>query len=247
MAPDRLAEFTAMLRAREPFSFVKFGHAEWICMSGRWGPRFPDQWHGQNSDGQSYSADAGRQLVEAYVFFCRNAQTFVGESAESDILRSSREMYDALHATCGSYEARPRTAHVECLIPIGSTAGRRAALTMFYRTLAAAPGPKCFVGPEHIRPICDVLHVDTFVPVPTTEAFKNYDAIKPHLTGLPAGTIIGLSASFTAKIGMRHAMVTAQGPITCLDFGSAFDSFGGVISRSYQQGQAVSRQFFEEL
>jgi len=244
-------DFTTKIKEAEPFTFVKFGDSEFICMSGAWGLK--GQWSDRNSDGHLFTRECGDKLIEAYHYLIAHPRTWLTEARRDNLYNANhiaQSLFDQLHDRYGEPEIRSRSADVDLLLHhnIKSFSGHAEYdLLCFYKTLRGCARPKVYVGPARLKPAADLLFVDEFIEVPLIDAFDEYEYLRSKLECLTSGTIVGFSASMVAKVLIRDVMLSADGPVTCLDFGSAFDSYCGFETRSYQPTPEISRQFFEGI
>jgi hypothetical protein len=253
-------EFTRKVISGEPFTIVKFGDGEFVCMSGLWG-----SWT-HNSSGDTYCAELGRLQRDAFGFFCRNERSYIAElqSPTKGVL-ATRAYVAALHRRYGAPQDRPRSAdvHVFYLGNFSFSAGARSpenveSLRRFYSAVRRSKRRKVFVGAERLAPAAAFLGADEHVVVPTppVSAFSRYNELRERLRGQPEGTIVGFSAGLTAKVLIRDTMESEAGPVTCLDFGSSFDQLCGVRkwsprgrreprpSRTWALSEEETRKFF---
>jgi hypothetical protein len=253
-------EFTRKIVAGEPFTIVKFGDGEFICMSGRWGT-----WT-HNSSGDTYNAELGRMQRDAFAFFCENERSYIAElqSPTRGVL-TTRAFVAELHAKYGRPEERQRSAdvHVFYLGNFSFSAGVKSlenveSLRQFYSAVRRSKRRKVFVGAERLAPAAAFLRADEriVVPTPPVSAFSRYNDLRERLCGLPEGTIVAFSCGLTAKALIRDTMESEKGPVTCLDFGSSFDQLCGVKkwsprgkqdarpSRTWAVTEEETRKFF---
>jgi hypothetical protein len=252
--------FTRKIVDGEPFTIVKFGDGEFICMSGRWGT-----WT-HNSSGDTYNAELGQLQRKAFEFFRWDERSYIAElqSPTRGVL-ATRAFVAALHAKYGRPQDRPRSVdvHVFYLGNFSFSAGVKSpenveSLRLFYSAVRHSARRKVFVGAARLAAAAEFLNADEHVVVPTppVSAFTQYNDLRARLRGLPAGTIVGFSAGLTAKLLIRDTMETEAGPVTCLDFGSSFDQLCGVRkwsprgkpekrpSRTWALSEAETQKFF---
>ncbi len=242
-----ITEFTQKVDFGDPFTFVKFGDGEFICMSGKWGRR------GANTDHDPYDVKKGKLLEEAYGWYCGSRRTYMGEMRRAHIPIYALGTMDRLHAAYGDPAARPRTVDVNMLylgVPgywRGQTQEALDKLRHFYRTLRTSDRAKVFVGPARLAPAAALIRADEHVVAPLTNAFAQCGEILAQLSDLADGTIVVFSVGMLAKILARAVMKREAGPTTCLDLGSAFDSYCGFKTRSYQPSPEETQKFFASV
>jgi hypothetical protein len=241
----QLEELTRKIVAGDPFSFVKFGDAEWICMSGIWGQADASDCskYLQSMD-HLYGVELGQRLCDAYRFFCRSERSLVGVTQRKNLPESAMHVYDELTKL-----GNQPNIDVETLLPtmgVLASSEKSERLQAFYAAVRRSDRRKVYIGPDRLHEAADVLRVEHVV-IPLENAFNEYDWLREKVTGLDDGAILGISAGMPAKVLIHDATASARG-VTCLDLGSAFDSLCGFHTRScYPESPVTSRQFFSKV
>lgn len=92
--------------------------------------------------------------------------------------------------------------------------------------------PVVIVGPKWLDKLP---FAKTFIEVASKDCWKDVDAIERRLRGIPAGTVVSFSAGPTTKV-LIHRLFPTLGDICWLiDFGSLWDPYCGVFSRTYHR------------
>ncbi len=222
--PRPLSFYTDLLTRGEAFAFSRYGDGEWACILGR---------EGQTCDGQPYSPELAADLASAL------------ESA-ADAAPGANYF-----AALGPMAARTMAAPInnwlslsELSIDWHSTevflqASLDGALYPFVAELRKYKHRLLYVGPEHLRRFAvDVLCAEAFVEVPSKNAYAHAPALLHEIdrTVRDVGTdMIGYSAGPTANVLIDKFFSGYPAATTQIDFGSVWDVYAGVKSRSYMR------------
>ena len=95
--------------------------------------------------------------------------------------------------------------------------------------------PLVFVGPSHIRPISKQLPYVGFVEVRRKDCYQDIAKIRKAILGQKRPAVFCFSAGPTAKILMSELFPVLGKENFLIDFGSVWDIYCGVRSRSYHK------------
>jgi hypothetical protein len=123
-------------------------------------------------------------------------------------------------------------------------ASMRGQLMSVVEALRNAPS-LTIVGPSHLRKLKDFLGYEEFVEVPLPDCYlskeNNLKEITQIAEVLTAGSVIGFSAAQPANLMIDALAKSLVGQrLILIDFGSVWDPFAGVKSRSYMTDMDVA-------
>jgi len=213
-----LEEFTRRIQKKEPFTFSRWGDGEWRSVMGKK--------NGANCDGHPFFPEMCRELQQVLLskppYLMGMQQLAMREFG--DWIRNWLEQANLGDIPWVESDVFHKAAHKGYLDPFVEVLRKR-------RTV--------IVGPEHLMRAQPLLNFDKYVSVPTTNAYlEKQRIVKDALACVDDKspyTIFSISASMPAEIivdelwkeiGERHAIV---------DFGSLWDQYVGVKSRSYMR------------
>lgn len=214
-----------MLESQRPFVFVKFGDGEFECMAGG---------AGQNCDGQEYSPDLQRALIESWQFLTGldNARLTcwcperIAKRLPAEVSLNGRAYLD--HDALLFHEMGP-------------------GLEAFYRVLMADRRQKVLVAPTQLAPAATLLGCHRFVEVPRPGAFSCRQEIFRKMTNQDTRKAIFLFCAGPAAKVLIADLIRADQTVTCLDLGSALDPIYIGETRTGQPIAFQARQFFARL
>lgn len=210
------------LKQKEPFAFSRFGDGEWACLLGA---------PGQTCDGQTYLPALGALLRLALETPERPDLPYwraIGPAA----LRIHRfEIADYLisHPTAFvqwyDTEAFINASLAGSMRPLCQVLNRRSIL---------------YVGPDHLRQLNKTMFsLRRFVAIPPKDCFNHLEAIQKGIASAlalwPDIDLIGFSCGPVANVLIDWLYRVNERPLTLIDFGSVFDLYCGVKSRSYMR------------
>jgi len=214
-----LRSLEAAVGSGTPFSFVKFGDGEELCMRGA---------EGANCDGQTYSRELGDRLRESLTFLAGRPGVTVAHYADQRLVNL------LLHRE-GSDNAAVKGFW---------TSIRRAAAGGDRRTLVVGPDrlgglASLLKAAQHVR----VPERDAFSEYERVRA-----ELLKALRLRPQETVVVLSAGPMAKVLAADALKVYPA-CTCVDAGSSFDSlFTGQTTRTSQlDHDSMARLYAAEL
>ena len=199
----------------ETFSFSRWCDGEWIALLG-------DDPEGANCDGHRYFPD-----------MC---------DALRDILRSEPCYYMTTSIrACEIFQPRldgwlrehrgPRVWHEEGIFSWASQRGR---LGPLFETLKRLP--VVVVGPPHLARVDQYFSYERFVELPEQNCFLALEdilaAVRMAHIELPKPFVVSLCAGMASEIIIDRLYAEMHDDAFLIDFGSLFDPYVGVISRS---------------
>ena len=213
-----LHKYREMIENNINFTFAKMGDGEMIAMLGK---------EGENCDGQKYTDKLKNGLREAYRYFGTNPDVKITkwklgmdddrESLEKELGIKCTEDHDLLLN--------------RSLTPYAYN---------FLREIKRSRRRKIYIGNEKLKEVKEFLSVDEYIEVPAKNATE-----MPKIE-LKDNDIIMFSAGMVSEVWMAEYLKQNKN-ITCIDFGSAFDSLFIGQTRTNQQSQEVLKNFFKDL
>ena len=215
-----LSDFVNKIQEREPFAFSRWGDGEWQSVLGR------DT--GTNCDRHKYFPQMGAELREVlttrpqYMLGMQNF-TLSGKLGPK-VLKWLDEagLNDIYWYNADVFHYAAIRNKLDSLIEILNTV------------------PVIVVGPDHLKRLKSTIPFLAFVDVPPQNAYLSLRRIlRDTLSILEARTdycVVSISASMPAEILIDRIAKTSVGKEHALvDFGSLWDPYVGVKSRSYMR------------
>lgn len=208
-----LSYYVDLIEADIPFALARYGDGEFAAMRGV---------QGANCDGHEYFPDLGEDLRRA-VLAKRPYFYAIGPKALEE---QAADTWLAAHGVDIQW-------HNADVFRDASVAGK------LYPLVQALRGRRMlYVGPRHVcRLVQEWLACDTLV-ISASNCYLHKSAILEHirlfLRGSHRPTIVGLSAGPTANV-LVDELWQDVGAVTLIDFGSIWDVYAGVQSRSYMR------------
>jgi hypothetical protein len=208
-----------LIRENKPFSLSRFGDGEILCM-------FHVNFMKQNCDGSRFIDE----LIEPMKQIFRNQYKYFHcllDCSFDPVLRKSNVPFRKfIEATC------PQMPFFNGEIwQAISFSGRITELTN-----VLAPYNPCFIGAEHIEKL---VYIDGFekmmlIEIPQVDAFYQCDSIYESIlkTYAEGQHMFCFCAGYTTKILIDRLFPVIGHDAFMIDFGSVFDPYCGVLSRS---------------
>lgn len=214
-----LSFYADRLKANNPFTFVRYGNGEWDGIlgtrdktgSGSQWLNIPGLRQGlQQSLKRGYDSDCyllGMQnLVQRRAPMWEGAKRWLQINAPDLIWHDA----DVFHHCSSRAQLRPLVDELR-------------------------KKPLVFIGPAHVRPISKLLPYVGFVEVRTRDCYQDATAIYKAILKQPSPGVFCFSAGPTAKILMAKLFPILGEKSFLIDFGSLWDIYCGVKSRSYHK------------
>jgi hypothetical protein len=207
-----LKKWTEFIQNTTNFSFIKFGDGEFYCMMGE---------EGENCDHHPYSKELAVKLYDAWYFFNTLEYIYIAEWAghKPDMncaTISERFQLDLISKT----DIKVNFVNYEILLQNTLCEDK----FNFLKSIKDSNRKKIFVGPNRLQGVNDFLNVDTFINIPLINTFAKYDEILPTiLNEIEDNSIFLFSCGLPSK-SFIHKILEKNNNVTCLDFGSGFDS-----------------------
>ncbi len=205
----------------EQFIFVRFGDGE--CRN-----IFSQDESEHNDDGNYYYKEQGIQLLDAYKWFVKNTNTYLGKwhshiypILEQFPIECTLVYYDLLTHKVENHKIPQLKID-------------------FFKSIKQSNRKKIYCSnKEIINVLTDVLHLDTTIEIPLQNSFKNLSSIVHQLLNLePDNAIIMFSGGMTAKIIIKY--IAEKFPNnTYIDCGSIFDPMVGRFSRDFNTFEQI--------
>lgn len=215
------ADLVAKLRARESFAFSRWGDGEWFAVLGR------D--YGSNCDGHPYSKALGQDLTDVLL-------------SRPPYLLGMQNL--AMGRMGSSIEEFLEGSGLSDLPWCNSDIFHREAIRGGLKDLVDALNDRdlTIVGPDHLRKLTETHFPQAdFVSVPPRNAYAKWQAVCADVALSLAGrpdAVVSLSMGMPAELALDrlYHLGAAEGANwTLIDFGSLWDPFVGVLSRSYMK------------
>lgn len=203
---------------REPFAFSRFGDGEWYAILGK---------EGKNCDGHEYFPQMGIELRQSLHSDYYHTVSPVARRLGQDVLDNYLK-----EQGLSDMEWHPGNVFVKA-----SLRGELRPLITAMRNIDLI-----YVGPGHLRPfVAQQFPRSEFLAIPQVNCYLQKEAIIAEVMRMARGrfVLVGFSASMAANViidklfriwGKRNIMI---------DFGSLFDPYAGVRSRSYMRGMKI--------
>jgi hypothetical protein len=211
--PTPLSVYVDLLNANAPFSFSRYGDGEWAAILSR---------KGRNCDGHEYFPQLGERLRNAllrpkpYRYGMQNNALRRSGIAICRFLRRHRIKLDWHNSDVFHYANRD---------------GR-----LFPLIRALRQKPVVMIGPAYLKKLDTILFpFASFVEVPQKNCFLEADSIAAALRKYGhrhAGVVYAFSASMTTNVLIDELYPLLGSSNWMIDFGSIWDIYAGVRSRS---------------
>lgn len=194
------------------FSFIKFGDGEFYCMMGE---------NGENCDHHPYSKELAVKLYDAWYFFNTLQNIYIAEWAghKPDMTCttiSERFQLDLISKT----DINVNFVNYEILLQNTLCQDK----FDFLKSIKNSSRKKIFVGPDRLQGVNKFLNVDKFICIPLINTFAKYDEILPTILNEVEDNSIFLFSCGLPSKSFIHKILEKNNNVTCLDFGSGFDS-----------------------
>ena len=200
----------------EQFAFIRYGNGEWDCILGT-----KDR---TGSGSQRLDIPTLKNGLEESIlkphgdgYYAMQSLSYLSREKLLPQIETWLKQHNVQSIKWHSGEVFHRSNRARQLMPLIEQLWQR---------------PVTVVGPKWLSKLP---FAKAFVEVIPKDCWKDVDAIEKQLRTTPAGTIISFSAGPTAKV-LIHRLLPILGD-TCwlLDFGSVWDPYCGVFSRSYHR------------
>lgn len=211
------------------FSFTKVGDGELLCISGA---------QGANCDGQVYSQELGKKLLEAYRWMAQRGYVYLGQQTDP------RWRQDAIQSQVFQ-GLKPFLIDGDILLHrVDEMVDARRG---FYASIKYSCRRKIFIGPRKLEGVKSLLCIDEMIEVPATNAFDEFSFIFDQTYAIiKEGDIIMFSAGLMSKV-LMHSILLKKPNVICLDLGSAFDNLFIGQTRTEQVPQEEMKAYYKEL
>lgn len=210
-----LQHYVDMLKRNVPFGFARYGDGEWLTILGEYGRK--------NSNGCTFTKELGEALRQVL----RNNNDY-----EHSILRIARRKLGqriGVFLKKGKYQVE---------WTIGDTFLDSSLKSQLWPLIANLRQKRIvYVGPQHLKDLGKTFFkVQEFIQIPPRDAFDQRDIIVPailraiHATG---AQVVGFSSGLHGKVFIDDVWMATDGKVTLIDFGSTWDGYFNVKSRSY--------------
>lgn len=213
-----LGEYVRGLAANEPWSFTRFGDGEWYAI-------FEDP--GANADGHAYFPELGRDL----------RRTLESPLSYRYGMQPSVMGLDGIRIA--NYLSRARVTVPWHNANVFHYANRDGRLHPLVRELRRKP--VVFIGPAHLRAIDGVVFpIEHFIEIPTLNCYLGMDETREQVRAWArshSGVVYAFAASMMTNVIVHDLFPEFGAANWMIDFGSVFDVYVGVKSRSVYHRQ----------
>lgn len=211
-----LVWYTNKIQSEEYFSLVRYGNGEWDCILGtkdRTGSG--SQWLNISTLKNALCASILNIHSENY-YMAMQSLSYLGKEGFIPKIERWLQLNNA-SIRWHSGEVFHRASGARQLAPLIKQLWERSVVIVGPKWLGKLPFAKIFIE------------------IASKDCWKDVDAIEGRLRGISAGTVVSFSAGPTTKV-LIHRLFPILGK-TCwlIDFGSLWDPYCGVFSRSYHR------------
>lgn len=210
-----LAYYVDMLKRDAPFGFARYGDGEWLTILGEYGRK--------NSNGCTFT----KELSDALRQVLRNNNDY-----EHSILKiARRKLGDRIKNFLSE-------GGLDVEWTIGDTFLEMSLKGKLWPLVAHLRQKRIvYVGPEHLRTLNKTFfRIENYVTVPPRNAITERDTIVPAILraiSLADAQVVGFSSGLHSKVFIDDVWMATKGFVTLIDFGSMWDGYFSVKSRSY--------------
>lgn len=224
-----IENFTNYIKSNENFSFVRFGDAELLCMSG--------QKHGHTKDLHNYSEKLGKRLVDSYSKLSNCDKVFLGKWDRNnchEILDRLVEYFKTKNL-CSFHILSSELNYVNDY------------QYKFYETLKNTKRKKIFVAHEGLKKMTSFLNSDEMIVIPKINAFDSIEQIEDScLKSYVPNAIYIYCAGMNTKLLISKVLENHKDS-THIDVGSAFEPYYNTKTRSKHMSSEVLTSFYKNL
>ena len=212
-----LAWYANKISKGEHFSLVRYGNGEWDCILGtkdRTGSG------SQRLDIPTLKRGLENSILKPHsdgYYYAMQSLSYLSHEKLLPQIETWLRQHNVHNIKWHSGEVFHRASGARLLAPLVKQLWKR---------------PVIIVGPKWLSKLP---FAKTFIEVIPKDCWKDLDATEKRLQTISAGTVVSFSAGPTAKV-LIHRLFPILGK-TCwlLDFGSLWDPYCGVFSRSYHR------------
>ena len=212
-----------MIEGDVPFSFSRFGDGEVLCM-------FPIPTINENCDGSRFLPELKEPMKQIF----RNNYEYFHAILNCTFWTNGDKFKKFIEETCP-----------DMLFVMGdfwqddiSANGRIPMLTNLL-----SQKEFCFIGNERLRNLQYVenMQLKHFIEIPAKDSFLKFKEIKQSILDMYAKGVkrFAFSAGYTTKILIDELFPIIGEDATMIDFGSVFDPYCGVLSRTSMRDKGV--------
>ena len=212
---NNLKYYVDLLSNDSPFGFARYGDGEWLTILGDYG--------GKNSNGCTFT----KELSDALREVMRNNNDY-----EHAMLRIARRK---LGTRIGKFLDEGK---YEVDWTIGDTFLDISLKGQLWPLIAQLRKKRIvYVGPKHLKRLdTTFFKIVRYVQVPPKNAIKQRDRIVPAILSAIEkhdAEIVGFSSGLHSKVFIDDVWMETNGKVTLIDFGSMWDGYFNVKSRSW--------------
>lgn len=210
-------ELTTNITHDIPFTFVKLGDGELLCMRGT---------DGQNCDGHRYFSQLGADLRDAFAYLGNRPDVCIALFSDVVPSRGLRGSFDAdVERMCNELAIAPTVADNYCML-LHKTYNMKRPLRDFWCAVAGYTGRKVLVAPERLAGVANMLGCARHITVPVRDAYLDIETVQNHcMREVDDGAAMFVfCAGMPAKRLIHKLHERTGGGAYLIDAGSSFDS-----------------------
>ena len=225
-----LRDYVEQVQLGLPFSFARYGDGEWHCILGNFGER--------NSNGCTYTKPLSDVL---------RAGLRKGHPYEHSILRIARRNLGPL------IEKFLINHEIQIEWTLGDTILEESLKGNIFPLIEQLRTKRIlYVGPKHCRGLNRMgffSYVDYIQPPPRNAFTVRHDIVRNIAGSIKENNVqvVGYSSGLASKVFIDDIYQITDGEITQIDFGSMFDGYFGIPSRSYIKRGKLNFRVLHEL
>lgn len=227
---ELLHVFVEKIKVNDNFSYIRFGDAELMCMSGTY--------KGHTKDKHDYSKELSQDLNTAFLSLCNRPDTYMGK-------------WDTDHNTHILLRIIERESIQKKFVGFHLLDSDKININehqyLFYKTIKESKRKKIFVANDGLTRMTSFLNIDEMITIPKINAYNAIEGIKQAcLQSYVKDAIYIYCAGMNTKL-LINEMTMRHPDSTHIDVGSAFEPFYNNRTRSGHASNEYLQTFFKDL
>jgi len=219
--------FLTKIRNSEPFSFVRYGDGEWLCI--RYGPS-RSIFKKKNCDGTVYTKALAQDLKNSIINHHKDPNYHY--STHNGWFKSKKytEFFLNFHKE-NNIESLPWISG-----DIGHTLSSEKKISKLVEAMNSCKFSKCFIGPRRLLKSLKINHVkfDHFIEVPLLDSYSIKHELIKRIDELGENHLFFFSAGMVTKIVIWDCWKRIKNAIF-LDLGAIWEPYMGLAIRDYHK------------
>lgn len=227
---ELLSIITQKVSDNENFSYVRYGDAELMCMTGTY--------HGHTKDKHSYSKELSADLITAFINLCEYDNVYMGRWDRSNHERLLNNLISKYNIQKQFVSFHILSSEMDYI---------NAYQYKFYETIKYSKRKKIFVAHEGLAPMLTFLNTDNMVTIPKINAYDHIQNIKSQCISMyEPNAIYVYCAGMNTKV-LIDSTISEYTDTTHIDVGSAFEPFFNTGTRSKHVTSEYLQTYYEQL